>query len=1418
MTGFNIPAGLISGDLKNNPDAYIPTEQDISTPLISGETAAGVLRSTTPLGPLLESIKGQKHGLSGAINGLIEGAGEVGAGFTTPESLALLPATGGGKIGERILAGVFEGQAIFGTKEQWHEFQAAENVADKTKIATSMGLGLLLPAMALKHSFKKGGAPRELTPDEHAELAPILEPMMRGGEEPPPLPEQPVVEAAPAPPEVAAPEVTAPEVAAPAKSLQEQLNEAQDAMRVAKASGDETQISEATSTLEKVITDYTAEKFGNKNAAVAEANANVTVNPEINPTREVSDATVFDPSDTEMAKKAAESAGFKYDQLTPEGAIQITDSETGSTFQMSPGETLADLKQRRVDFQAKDVEPAAKPKPKRSFELPYAPLGQPDIIDVVVENGGVKSKSGASKVQLERSGDLWDDQPDLRGVYRQLFGGNLLPDEMANIAAEHGFGDGTVGTMWKLLNSAAESRRGMRGAIKEQSKQQRISEKQGAAFEKDVVTPDTGKEPVDTTSLEIGVKLNVGGEEFRVTHFDPETLDITLEDGRKYGVQHVKLGQVLYVDKAELTPREQDLAPGESLPQLRAGENQGDLLSGQTEDLSLVGEKGTDFDAIQKRKAESEAALKRQDEEQQTRLFGEEGLSPGPGAAAAQEKLASYEERRFGKRFQETQNISPEIRAKTGNRFYEPISNITTVADARRIIQERGTDAAMRLLRDEAEPMEPRVRVTLGQALIRELNQGYEAAKAAGDVRHAEEFLNHAVDTTEFLSELGTTYGQGVQAFAIWSKLTPEGRLLEAQRIAEKANIELTPEQIDQINKLNTEIEAAPEGFQKDNKTQDLLSLISDIKGANPGDIPTALWYSNILSGFSTQLVNTLDTAMNVFSEASTLALAKPKAVPQILTGLYQGMIRGGFEAAGTLKTGRSMTGDKISPQRILERTKFGEKGGVPMNEDTALGRFLKKGFESKPAKVLNLWKYALRTMIASDSVFFNSMKEARARFLARGIAEKEGLSGAELYRRVESELNRSAPSLEAAKRQAATEGLTGLDQQRRIGEIIEQGRSDELNADTNEAAAIATYNHDPSGVLGLISHNIANITSGFPPGKFIVPFTRIVANVTNRGLNYTPWGYKRLFFGEWGGKKFATEPPAGDAYKAQLIKATLGTVGMATVAALDANGTIQVTAKGPDNPEERKQLLNAGWKPYSVKVGDHYYSYQYTPFQLGFAMIGHYRDAIRYNKLSEKDAATRLAYGTLKASSTIFDMSFLSGLSDFIDTIQGNTSSTKGVGRLFARTISSIAVPNIVKQLDKFFDPTIYRADSITQSLVRETPVARSLTLEPMLNVLGEPIRPSQNRFVGEATKDPVWKFITENQAWIPVPSKTAKIRNRPITPDEYYRLIKESGPAIKSYIQSNIGQLKGMTQEDAQKAIRKHAEQIRDNVKSGF
>lgn len=569
---FNTVAGSLTSDYWENPDAYVPTDQDVQTPLISGETVGNVLKTQIAGSPkVFEKSTG---GLSGALRGILEGTGEAIASFSTPESLALLPFGGGGKTAQRVIAGVFEGQAIAGTPEQWEAFNAAETTADKVRIATAMGLGLALPAAAFAHTFKKPPPPK---------LAEILDPVIgdRGR-----IVDGRVIEE-PARP---GPEV-APEPPTPAP---------------------------------ETVVEPVAPKVGSRieGPALVDTDGNVIAQGKIGEThKDLLDRAMSGP-DAERVLEA-----FTND------AQHVFLDDVGNVLNREQAAPVGIKSGQLPDGTTKVESQMLKAEKSNQFKIPHQPLGVPDIVDILVENGGVKSRT---KENL----DLWNDQPDLRGVYRQLLGGKLAPDQMAAIAAEHGFGDGTVASFWQEVDKAVQSRRSMRLQSLRQAKDQSSANVKDKAFSKEVLTPKPEREQINTSNMQVGDEMTVAGEKFKVTDIDPDTLDVTLEDGKKYGVQTVKDGEAVYVDSSELVSREQDIfAPADEVPTLRPGEEQGDLLSKQTEDLTLVGEKGTDFGKLADEEAAAKVAAEEakalQDELQQEFPAETEGAQGaiGPGAS-----------------------------------------------------------------------------------------------------------------------------------------------------------------------------------------------------------------------------------------------------------------------------------------------------------------------------------------------------------------------------------------------------------------------------------------------------------------------------------------------------------------------------------------------------------------------------------------------------------------------------------------------------------------------------------------------------------------------------------------------------------------------------------------------------------------
>src|SRR6185369_4974628 len=120
------------------------------------------------------------------------------------------------------------------------------------------------------------------------------------------------------------------------------------------------------------------------------------------------------------------------------------------------------------------------------------------------------------------------------------------------------------------------------------------------------------------------------------------------------------------------------------------------------------------------------------------------------------------------------------------NRYYEPIPNRVTAQEASDIIQKRGTIDAEDLVRDESNGLTPAVRSTIGQQLIKKLNEEYQRAKGVDPVA-AQNILTRTADLAEWQMEYGTRLGQGVQSFAMWSRLTADGQLRIFQKAIERA-------------------------------------------------------------------------------------------------------------------------------------------------------------------------------------------------------------------------------------------------------------------------------------------------------------------------------------------------------------------------------------------------------------------------------------------------------------------------------------------------------------------------------------------------------------------------------------------------------------------------------------------------------
>jgi hypothetical protein len=190
------------------------------------------------------------------------------------------------------------------------------------------------------------------------------------------------------------------------------------------------------------------------------------------------------------------------------------------------------------------------------------------------------------------------------------------------------------------------------------------------------------------------------------------------------------------------------------------------------------------------------------------------------------------------------------------------------------------------------------------------------------------------------------------------------------------------------------------------------------------------------------------------------------------------------------------------------------------------------------------------------------------------------------------------------------------------------------------------------------------------------------------------------------------------DAHGRFLGAAAFTTIGISAAAAGD------ITGGGPRDPAMRKLMQEAGWKPYSIKIGDTYISYQrLDPFA---TMIGMWADMYDYGKYAEgagiDEVESIMAAMFVPMVDNIKSKSYLQGMTDIVGVLQDPAAQ---FGKTAGRITGSV-VPSFVAQFREFTDPHMTEMRSIMDRVVNRVPLLNNNALDLQRNVLGEPISKS--------------------------------------------------------------------------------------------
>lgn len=276
--------------------------------------------------------------------------------------------------------------------------------------------------------------------------------------------------------------------------------------------------------------------------------------------------------------------------------------------------------------------------------------------------------------------------------------------------------------------------------------------------------------------------------------------------------------------------------------------------------------------------------------------------------------------------------------------------------------------------------------------------------------------------------------------------------------------------------------------------------------------------------------------------------------------------------------------------------------------------------------------------------------------------------------------------------------------------------------------------------------------------GQTAMPFVKTPANIFERSLEYSPIGIAKNVI------KTGQEAAAGTfdqrRFSDETARNLIG-IGLASLAtSLLKKGII--TGSLDKDKDARAAQYQTGMQPYSVKFGDHYYSYDWVPVVGPAVAAGaDYAQAAG----EEKDPASKMAAGAKAAIKTSTGMSAMQGTqrlmgsydlaSGLFDTVAGGTGQfvpslvrqTAGVGDQYMRETYD---PNPLKKQGK--------------TLMNSVPGLRQ-TLPIKIDTDGKPILQNQGRGIASKAFD---NYIN--------PGKFTNLKGSKIS-DELMRLYKDNG-----------------------------------------
>ncbi|MBE2191865.1 MAG: hypothetical protein IAE63_06770 [Alphaproteobacteria bacterium] len=346
------------------------------------------------------------------------------------------------------------------------------------------------------------------------------------------------------------------------------------------------------------------------------------------------------------------------------------------------------------------------------------------------------------------------------------------------------------------------------------------------------------------------------------------------------------------------------------------------------------------------------------------------------------------------------------------------------------------------------------------------------------------------------------------------------------------------------------------------------------------------------------------------------------------------------------------------------------------------------------------------------------------------------------------------------------------------------------LMADAEMFAKYGTFTRE----LGQYGQAFQRMVSRVPGARFVVPFIRTPANIFKYTFERTPLAFAS--------SKVREDIAAGGVRRATaLTRIGMGSSLMFMANDMALNG--KITGSGPTDPATKAALRRTGWQPYSIKIGDGYYSYaRFEPLATLLGMAADMSEILSnyeaYDVQAQNEADELVTAGIIAASNQVVGKTFMRGFADLTEAL----SDPKRYGEQFLSRFAGSFVPAGSAAIERAIDPAQEQVFNMMDSMRSRIP-GLSEFVPPRRNIWGEEIKyfhPSEDLIQGTAerafsllnpvhysqdTGSKVDQWLLKNDFDIDMPDKTQvfdgvriDLRDHPWIYDD---LVKERGNGVR-------------------------------------